>query len=254
RRKSGNQADPTSPYSQLPTPIFPLCFFLIAVPWPTLIEAPLVQFLTHTNAATTVEVVGWLGIPSLLRGNIIEVGTGMVGIDDACSGIRSFQATLMISLFLGELFRLAVRRRLVLVLGGCLLAYIFNVARTSTLVWIASGKGVAAMSAWHDPTGVTILVADFICLWLVALVMRRVGFQPASAGGVSAASHNLEAGGQTSGIIYQTSEGQQDHGTTGQQDNGIRGPWSVVRGPWSLYALAAWFVLAEAGIELWYHS
>src|SRR5262249_13311468 len=120
-----------------------------------------------------VEVVGWFGTPALLRGNIIEIGTGMVGIDDACSGIRSFQATLMISLFLGEWFRLTLRRRLLLAVGGCGLACLFNVARTSALVWIAAGKGVAAMSAWHDPTGVTILVADFLCLWLAALLLRK---------------------------------------------------------------------------------
>jgi hypothetical protein len=37
---------------------------------------------------------------------MIEVGTGLVEIDAACSGIRSFQAALMISLFFGALNRL----------------------------------------------------------------------------------------------------------------------------------------------------
>ena len=204
---------------------FPLLFFLIAVPWPTKIEAPLVQFLTRANAATAVEFVGWFGLPALRRGNVIEVGTGMVGIDDACSGIRSFQATLMIALFLGELYRHSFRRRLWLLLGGCALAYVFNVARTSLLVWIASGKGVAAMSAWHDPTGVTILVAGFICLWIAALLMGR--------------EHRSDVKGQPSGAGSQTSE--------------VRGQRSEIRGQrrW-LPALAAWLLLADVGTEAWY--
>jgi hypothetical protein len=54
-----------------------------------------------------VEVLGWLGIPAMAHGNVIEVATGMVGIDEACSGIRSFQSSLMISLFFGEFYALS---------------------------------------------------------------------------------------------------------------------------------------------------
>jgi hypothetical protein len=57
-------------------------------------------------------LLGWLGVAALQHGNVIEVATGNVGIDKACSGIRSFQATLMISLFLGKLYRLNMTRRL----------------------------------------------------------------------------------------------------------------------------------------------
>jgi hypothetical protein len=59
---------------------FPICFFLVAVPWPTFIESPLIQLLTNICASATVEVVGWLGIPALQHGNIIEVATGPVPI------------------------------------------------------------------------------------------------------------------------------------------------------------------------------
>ena len=83
---------------------FPLLFFLVSVPWPTLIEYPLIQTLTRMDVSATCDLVGWFGIPAVPHGNVIEVATGMVGIDEACSGIRSFQASLMISLFLGEYY------------------------------------------------------------------------------------------------------------------------------------------------------
>jgi len=82
---------------------FPVGFILVAVVWPWRIEKGLTQDLMQVVASLTVELLGWLDIPALQRGNLIELGTGTVGIDEACSGIRSFQATLMISLFLGEL-------------------------------------------------------------------------------------------------------------------------------------------------------
>ncbi len=145
--------------------VFPLCFFLVAVPWPTFLEQSLIQWLTQADADVTCELLGWLGIPAIPHGNVIEVVTGEVGIDEACSGIRSFQATLMISLFLGEFYALKFSRRMILVLSGFAMSFLFNLARMFLLVWVAAHKGIPAIASWHDPAGVTILVACFCGLW-----------------------------------------------------------------------------------------
>jgi exosortase len=154
---------------------FPIFFFLVAVPWPSGIENFLVQLLTRWNVTTTVEFLGLLGVPAIQHGNVIEIGTGMVGIDDACSGIRSLQATFMISLFLGEYYFLSIPRRIICVLAGVACSFPFNVARTSFLTWVGATKGTKAIPLWHDPAGVTILVACFFSLWLLSrlLVGRR---------------------------------------------------------------------------------
>src|ERR1035438_2137247 len=153
--------------------LFPILFFLVAVPWPSGLETFMVQSLMRSNVATTVELLGLFGIPAVQHANVIEVGAGVVGIDEACSGIRSLQATLMISLFLGELYRLTVRRRIGLVALGFVLAFAFNVARTLLLTGIASARGVGAVASWHDPAGASILVACFLCLWLGAWAMQK---------------------------------------------------------------------------------
>src|SRR5580692_2944374 len=67
---------------------FPVVFFLVAIPWPTIIEAPVIQTLTRVSAVVVMELLYLCGVPALLHGNLIEVGTGVVGIDEACSGIR----------------------------------------------------------------------------------------------------------------------------------------------------------------------
>jgi exosortase len=69
---------------------FPVIYFLVAVPWPTWLEVTVIQGLTRADAALTVELLNGLGIPAMPHGNVIEVATGEVGIDEACSGIRSF--------------------------------------------------------------------------------------------------------------------------------------------------------------------
>jgi exosortase len=152
-----------------PTPVL---FFLVAVPWPTPVEGPLVQGLTRANASVAIELLGFLGVSALQHGNVIEVGSGAVGIDDACSGIRSFQASLMLALFFAFFYRSGFRRGLLLCAAGAAFSFSFNVIRTTLLTWIAAKQGTQAIAAWHDPAGVVILLACFISLWLVARKCR----------------------------------------------------------------------------------
>lgn len=152
---------------------FPIAFYLIAIPWPSLWESVIVQGLTRVNTAIVVEWLAVIGIPAIKHGNVIEISRGLVSIDEACSGIRSLQATLMIALFFGELYRLTRGRRLWLVAGGIAVALLCNLLRTLTLVWISSRHGNAVMEKWHDPTGVAILLGCFTALWLLGTKLRQ---------------------------------------------------------------------------------
>ena len=242
--------------------LFPIAFFLVAVPWPTVIEDPFIQGLTRADARLTVELVGWFGIPALPHGNVIEVATGEVGISEACSGIRSFQATLMISLFLGELYRLSGVRRAVLCLGGFAMSFLFNLVRMSLLTWVAASKGIAAIANWHDPAGVTILLACFVGLWSLGLWLKS-GKQSSE----TIASHftdqrkaesrnpKSEACGQESVVSGQWSVGggQSEDGAQGRKQKAEnRNGFPLSAFPISVLALAAWIVLTEIGVASWY--
>src|SRR6185437_11345655 len=97
---------------------FPFLFFLVAIPWPVQIEEVIIQDLMRAVTAINVIFLQLVGIPALQHGNVIEVGNGFIGVEEACSGVRSLQATFMISLFLGELYLFNVGRRFILVLVG----------------------------------------------------------------------------------------------------------------------------------------
>lgn len=152
---------------------FPVLFFLVAIPWPTPIEQPVIDFLTRANTASTVEVLALLGVPAIQHGNLIEVGGGVVGIDEGCSGIRSFQAMPMVTLFCGELYRLRLWPRLLLVVSGLVASFLFNIGRTTVLTIVAARQGPGAVEKWHDPAGVTILVACFVSVLLLAMFLER---------------------------------------------------------------------------------
>jgi exosortase/archaeosortase family protein len=231
--------------------VFPICFILVAVPWPTVIEGPLIRALAGANASVTVETLGLFGVPALRHGNIIEVNTGPVGIDEACSGIRSFQAALMIALFLGQLFRLTLSRRVVCVLAGFALSFVFNVGRTVLLTYVASVKGIAAIRTWHDPAGVAILVGCFLGLWGVAEWLRR---------GKGLQKETKETKETREAVPNPQSFGPSSLPSVKTPVSGFRFPVSALRfqlfrGPSSRafgLSLLLWVLCAELAVEGWY--
>ena len=163
---------------------FPILFFLVAVPWPTQFEQIVIQGLMRAVASINVEVLNAIGISAVQMGNVIEVGSGFVGIDEACTGVRSLQATFMLSLFLGEFYGFPVVRRLLLLIAGALLAFFCNLVRTFLLVYIAERRGTEAIHNWHDPAGLTILMACLFGLWGVSMWMggaRQSSLPPTSS-------------------------------------------------------------------------
>jgi exosortase len=151
---------------------FPFAFFLVAVPWPTQIEQALVQNLMRADALITVALCNAVGTIALAHNNVIELSTGMVGIDDACTGVRSLQATFMISLFLGEFYLMKVWQRFFLIGLGAVLAFFCNIVRTFILCMIGATRGIAAIHSWHDSAGLTILLACLFGLWAISLKLR----------------------------------------------------------------------------------
>jgi exosortase/archaeosortase family protein len=145
---------------------------LIAVPWPMGLEQWAIQGLMRLVAGLTVEVAGWLGIPAVQQGNLIQTTVGVVGIDEACSGVRSLQSALMLSLFLGEMHRFSPGRRLALVAASLAFDLLANLTRTTFLVWAAANRGMAQMEAWHDTAGVLVMLIVLPSLLGLAHLMR----------------------------------------------------------------------------------
>ena len=151
---------------------FPVAFVLTAIPWPTLIERPVLNGLMHLDASAVTHTLTLLGQPALQRGNLIETASGLLGIDEACSGMRSIQAAVMIALFLGEWFRLRRVGRLGLVAAGLALAFGVNFGRSLLLAWTAARRGMDAVAENHDPAGWATLGICVAGLWLFAWMLR----------------------------------------------------------------------------------
>ncbi len=152
---------------------FPLAFAWSAVPWPTNVEEVVTLKLRGLVTSASVSTLHLMGVQASHQGNIINLASGSVVVDSACSGISSLQSTLMVSLFLGEFFRFRAARRILLLAGGACLAIGANLARATTLVWLASSGGPDKLLKYHDRVGCAETGVIFLALATAAWYLSR---------------------------------------------------------------------------------
>ncbi len=119
-----------------------------------------------------------LGVPAMRHGNMIELATTTVGVEEACSGIRSLLSCVYAGFFFAAW---QVRRpagRLVLIVAAPLLALGMNFLRSLILTLLANaGKDITGF--WHDFTGYAILGITAVLLASLAILLES-GKEPAA--------------------------------------------------------------------------
>lgn len=155
-------------------------FLMIAVPWPIRIETPLIQGLMRMVASVTVEILNLLGVNASQSGNLIRLPDALVGVEEACSGVRSFQSAIMAALFFSEFFRFRLGSRLLVLLGGVALSIFLNLIRTFTLTWVAHVESPDAMKHWHDPVGYFVYFGSFAFIFGLAVILKKWAVAPSA--------------------------------------------------------------------------
>jgi exosortase len=152
--------------------LFPVAFVLVGVPWIFRCEFFLTQELMRLNAAWVAGTLTLLDVPARAAGNTIVLANAQLGVTDACSGIRSLRAALMMGLFFGEFYRFGARGRGALLGASAALALLGNYVRMLFLAWRGARAGAASVEAAHDSAGFSILAFTILSLWLIGLTTR----------------------------------------------------------------------------------
>jgi exosortase len=154
----------------------PLVLALSALPIPSYIENSAILPLRQRMAELAAEISNIVGFPALAFGTSVKLGNGWVGIDEACGGIRSLQACVMIGLFFGEWYRFRVGRRIALVCGGIVAALLGNFARVVFLALMAGAQGSQVVDALHDRAGWVSMAASLILTGWMGLHLGNYRF------------------------------------------------------------------------------
>lgn len=153
---------------------FPFFFLLLSVPLPPMIYGKIVGSLQTLVATATVEILALTGVPARLEGSLVHLPSGIVGVNEACSGIRSLQSTLMATLFIGYLTLKYWVSRFWLVIFGIGIAVLGNLVRVFSLSWSASKYGVQSVDSAHDVAGWTILGVTVVGVGALSWVLGKV--------------------------------------------------------------------------------
>ena len=139
--------------------LFPLFFFVVAIPWPLATDLKLTQWFQERISSLIVDILLLLEHEARLEGTVIDVGVfGQIGVDQACSGIHGLQASLVVTLFLGAYYKFHLINRVIYILAGTMIALLLNLSRAFALSFIkVKGKGewleqpIVSLGSWEAP-------------------------------------------------------------------------------------------------------
>lgn len=162
-------------------------FLFVALPFPSAVQGLVVNGLQRLVAAIDVNLLNLIGIPAEQTGSLIHLATGTVGIDEACSGIRSLQSTIMATIFIGYLSLRRFSFQVMLLLSGVVLAVVGNLIRSLYLCLTANARGIEAIKDVHDAAGWSILVFTAAGVILISWLFNRLDKRLSSPTGGRAA-------------------------------------------------------------------
>ena len=153
---------------------FPLLFLFFMVPVPVSIHG-LVAFplqLFATGIART--IIQALGIPVLQEGNMLYFAQTHLEVAEACSGLRSMTAFLMLSVLFAYFMAPVWWRRMLLVLSVVPLAIGANIVRITGTGILAHFFGARiARGVLHDFSGLAVFALGLGCLFLEFMLLNR---------------------------------------------------------------------------------
>lgn len=152
---------------------FPLAFLIFMIPtFPFLMNVASFQ-LKVLAARGAVETAQAIGVAVQREGVNLLLPSGVLAVENACSGLRSLVALMALGALFGYLSRGRLWRRLLLFALALPIAVFANVIRISALCVYAGLAGVEeATGVFHDVGGYVLFALAFLMLAICKKVLR----------------------------------------------------------------------------------
>jgi exosortase len=130
-----------------------LALLLLTLRLPFTLDFALVRWLRDLTTTTGSRILDGIGSDHVLTGNVIELGSRQLLVEDACSGVNSLFSTLACTLFLAGLARRGAIHTLALLISVVGWVIVANTVRV-VLVVLAAERGFDLATGWrHDALG-----------------------------------------------------------------------------------------------------
>ncbi len=150
--------------------VFPALIWIISAPLLSAVENRISLFLLNQVTVVVFFSFDIFGYPLEQHGNILILPDGgQVGVEDACSGIRSLTACLFAGSFLAAVFLNRLWKKVAMVGMAMVFAFLMNILRSIFLTVMAYVGGPGSIEGKvHDITGFAVL--GLTCIGLLALL------------------------------------------------------------------------------------
>lgn len=149
---------------------FPLFLLFLMVPIPSVIYNQITLPLQLVASRLAEHSLGWLGIPVLREGNVLELPSQTLSVVEACSGIRSLLSLTFLVLVYGYWFDRRVWMRIVLLGATVPIAIAANASRVTITGLLSEYRSELAEGFFHLAEGWVIFLVALAAL----LVLHRL--------------------------------------------------------------------------------
>ncbi len=167
---------------------FPLIYLIFAIPFPISATLPITLRLRHIVSIFSEDIIRLLDITVFREGNILYLANASLGIEDACSGIRSFWILMAGSAAIAYFLRIEFKRSILLCLLTLPISILMNLIRIILTAVCVTNFGAVyaegwrhAMFGWGTFIGGIILVYSIGYLLLVSQKAPRILHDEASS-------------------------------------------------------------------------
>jgi exosortase len=157
---------------RLRTLVFPLLLLATMVPPPVIVfnqlAAPLQLFASQISA----RIAQFVGVSIFQDGNVIQLANTTLGVEEACSGLRSLSALMVMSLLLGFLQCKRPLTRVILFAMAFPIAVGVNVLRVAGTAILADYNPELAMGFYHTFSGWLVFILGISFVFATSHLLR----------------------------------------------------------------------------------
>lgn len=164
---------------------FPLVLLLFMIPIPQILYARLTLSLQMLASELGETLIGWMGIPVIRTGNLLQLPSQTLDIADACSGIRSLLSLGFLSLIYAYFADRRPWMRWALLIATVPIAIGANAIRVAVTGELSEINTKLAQGTYHEMEGYVVFIVALAALLmthrLISLIVKKLA--PAKANG-----------------------------------------------------------------------
>ena len=151
----------------------PVLFLVFMLPLPAFLYWRLSDALQLISSKIGVHLIAFFGVPVLLDGNVIDLGTFQLQVAEACSGLRYLFPLMSLGYLFAVLYRGPIWQKLLLFLSTMPITVLMNSFRIAVVGLLVDRFGIAQAEGFlHLFEGWIIFIACLAILYLEAVFLQ----------------------------------------------------------------------------------